>query len=88
MAVDGDYSLYIRYEISLLLRTIRGVQRERIVRFIESLPTNPFQKGDDQDQSPEGRQIQVKVVDRYAVLFWAYHAVREVKVVDLISADA
>ncbi len=86
--MQGDYALYVRYEILLLLKSMRGVQRERIMRFIESLPSNPFQKGDYQDRSPEGRLIQVKVVDRYAILFWADHPVHEVKVVDLMSADA
>lgn len=58
-----------------------------MIRFLESLSTDPFQKGDYADRTPEGREVQVKVIGSHALLYWADHPVREVKVVDLVQAD-
>jgi len=57
------------------------------MRFLESLPSDPFQKGDYQDRTPEGREVQVKVIGSHALVYWADQPVREVKIVDIVKAD-
>ena len=59
----------------------------RIIAFIESLSSDPFQQGDYTETDSAGRNCQVKIIGKHAVYFWADHAVKEVKVVDLIDAD-
>ena len=83
-----EYSLYVRHEVYLQLLALRKQPRDRILRFLDSLEHNPYQHGDYEVVSPESRAIQVKIVGSFALLYWADHAVSEVKVVDLVPADS
>lgn len=55
--------------------------------FISSLADDPFRKGDFSEKDEVGRTVWVKIVDRYAVTFWADHAVEEVKATHIKKAD-
>ena len=55
--------------------------------YIRSLPSDPDQAGDFTDKDDTDRVIQVKVVGRYAVTWWADHPVREIKVTHIQLAD-
>jgi hypothetical protein len=57
------------------------------MKFIRSLAGNPHTAGDFTEKDNGGRIVQVKVVGRYAVTFWADHAVSEIKVTHIKSAD-
>lgn len=81
------YELYVRHEIYHVVQGASRSTRDRIVAFIESLPADPFQSGDYSEPDATGRPCQVKIIGKYAVYFWADHAVKEVKVVDLVDAD-
>ena len=83
----SGYELYVRHEVHLRMGTLRSRTRTEIMRFSASLSSDPFQKGDYQDRSPEGRDVQVKVIGSHALLFWADHPVREIRVVDLVQGD-
>ncbi len=83
----SGYELYVRHEVHLRIGKLRSQARTGIMRFLESLASDPFQKGDYQDRTPEGRDVQVKVIGCHALIFWADHPVREVKIVDIIKAD-
>lgn len=64
-----------------------GPPRELVMRFIRSLADNPNALGDFKETDNAGRIVQVKIIGRYAVTFWADHAVSEVKVTHIKSAD-
>jgi hypothetical protein len=81
------YTLYVRHEVYALLGRLPRKQRIRILEFLGRLPADPFQHGDYEARSPQGRPIQVKIIGPFAVLFWADHAVSEVKVPDIVPAD-
>jgi hypothetical protein len=83
-----EYTLYVRHEVYLRLATVRGRPRDRLLSFFDSLQRNPYQLGDYEAKSPEDRPIQVKIIESFAVLSWADHPVSEIKVVDLVTADA
>lgn len=85
--MQWDYALYIRHEVYQVVRTGSRATRDRIIAFLESLPTNPFQSGDYSETDSTGRDCQVRIIGKYAVYFWADHAVKEVKVIDIIDAD-
>lgn len=85
--MPSGYELYVRHEVHLRIGALKSRARAEIMRFLESLASNPFQKGDYQDRTPERREVQVKVIGPHALVYWADHPVREVKVVDLIQAD-
>ncbi len=57
------------------------------MRFIRSLANNPNTVGDFAEKDDASRIVQVKVVGRHAVTFWADHAVSEIKVTHIKSAD-
>ena len=85
--MGGKYLLFVRHEVYLQLASLRGKQRNLLLSFLDSLAHDPFQSGDYAVVSPEGRPIQVKITERFAVLFWADHAASEIKVIDLVAAD-
>ena len=66
--MGSGYELYVRHEVHLRIGAIRSRGRAEILRFLESLSIDPFQKGDYQDRTPEGRDVQVKVIGAYALV--------------------
>ena len=58
-----------------------------IIKFLEGLGSNPYGKGDYEEHDSVGRPIQIKVIGKYALTFWADHAVKEVKVTKIEMAD-
>jgi len=51
------------------------------------LADNPTKPGDYEERDDAGRPIQIKIVGDYALTYWADHAVREVKVIQIEKAD-
>lgn len=80
------YRVFLAREVVELLRRLPFRRREELTRFVESLEHSPFQRGDYIERDPVGRPIEVRIVAHYAICFWADHAVKEVKVIDLKPA--
>ena len=81
------YAVFIN-EQALATVPRSGIQREQVMKFIRSLADQPNTAGDFKETDNSGRVVQVKVIGRYAITFWADHAVAEVKVTHIKSADA
>ena len=81
------YAVFIN-EQALAAAPRSGTQREAVMKFIRSLAENPNTAGDFTEKDGAGRTVQVKVAGRYAVTFWADHAVSEIKVTHIKLADA
>ena len=81
-----DYCLFINIEILDSIKSIRGSRRVEINEFLLRLRSDPSMKGDFQ-KDKEGRTLEVKVFGKYSIYFWADHAVKEVKVVELLKSD-
>jgi hypothetical protein len=80
------YAVYIN-EAALASAPRSGQERELVLRFVKALGRNPFINGDFSEKDAAGRTIQVKIVGRFAVIFWANHADCEVKVTHIKPAD-
>ncbi len=80
------YRVFIAAEVIATLRPQRKREQQLITRLLEELARDPFRPGDYTEQDDIGRPIQVVIVGRSAVCFWADHAVKEIKVVDLKPA--
>jgi hypothetical protein len=80
------YAVFIN-EQALAAAPRSGMQRESVMKFIRSLADNPNTAGDFVEKDNAGRVVQVKVIGSYAVTFWADHAVSEIKVTHIKSAD-
>jgi hypothetical protein len=85
--MDVSYDLYVRHEVYHALRSLSRSHREVMLSFIESLPANPFRAGDFTETDQAGRPCQVILLGKYALYFWADHAAKEIRVIDLIDAD-
>jgi hypothetical protein len=81
-----SYAVYIN-EAALASAPRSGRQREQLITFIRSLAQNPNTPGDFLEKDEANRTVQVKVIGRYAVTFWADHAVAEIKITHIRPAD-
>jgi hypothetical protein len=80
------YAVYIN-EQALAAAPRSRIERERVMKFIRSLADSPDTVGDFAEKDQAGRTIQVRVIGRYAITFWADHAVSEIKITHIKSAD-
>jgi hypothetical protein len=80
------YAIYIS-EAALNSAPRSGWQREKVMQFIRSLADNPNTSGDFSESDDARRIVQVKIIGRYAITFWADHAVSEIKVTHTKRAD-
>ena len=81
-----SYSVYIESGVAESLPGLKSKERNQLIRFFNKLRSNPFLDGDYVERDDIGRLMQVIVVGRHAVVFWADHAVKEIKVLDLKPA--
>ena len=82
-----SYDVFIRHEVYRALQGASAHDQERVLNFIESLAGNPFREGDATIPDEHGRAVQVKLLGRLVLFYWADHADKEVRVVDLTHAD-
>jgi len=80
----SGYRVFLDFEVHDLIRPIRGPRKREIVNFLRALEENPFLHGDLQTRR-DGRDIEVKVFGKYSLLYWADHAVKEIKVVEFYA---
>jgi mRNA-degrading endonuclease RelE of RelBE toxin-antitoxin system len=80
------YKVLVSIEILQLERPSRR-QRDQILRFLQILADDPTKPGDYEERDDIGRPIQIKIVGDFALTYWADHAVREVKVIQIEKAD-
>jgi hypothetical protein len=49
--MGSEYELYVRHEVHLRIGALRSRSRAEIMHFLDSLSSDPFQKGDYQDRA-------------------------------------
>ena len=80
------YKVLVCIEILELERPSRSV-RYQVLSFLQSLAEHPTKPGDYEERDEVGRPVQIKIIGRYALTYWADHAVKEVKVMKFEKAD-
>jgi hypothetical protein len=80
------YRVFIAAEVITTLRAQRRREQQAITRLFDELAQDPYRPGDYTERDEIGRPVQVIIAGSSAVCFWADHAVKEVKIVDLKSA--
>lgn len=64
--------------------SLRPLAKRRVViSQIEKLANDPYTNGDYEVADATGRKNQVQVLHSFAITFWADHAVKELRIVDL-----
>ena len=71
----------------LRLQGLSRTDRDRILKFIEALADNPWKVGDYEERDDVGHPVQIKIIGDYALTSWADHAVKEIKVIRVETAD-
>ncbi len=82
-----SYEIFLRTEAIDALRMIRAAPRRQLAGFIDSLSTNPFAEGDYAMRDSTEREVQIKILNAYAITFWSDHAAKEIKILDIRPAD-
>ena len=82
-----EYEVYLRREVFEFLRQCRAAERELLFRLLRTLGQDPYRRGDFTERDQSGRDIEVVVFRQYAILYWADHAVKELKVIEVRYAD-
>ena len=80
------YRVFSAAEAIAFLKTCRRQEQLLVTRLFDELANDPFRAGDYVERDELGRPIQVVIIGKYAVFYWADDPVREVKVVDLKPA--
>jgi hypothetical protein len=80
------YRVFIAAEVIAFLRACPRREQRVITRLFEELAKDPYRAGDYVEPDLIGRPVQVLIMGSRAVCFWADHAVKEVKIVDLKPA--
>jgi len=80
------YQVFIN-EAALNTAPRSGKQRELVMHYLRSLASEPDQRGDFVEKDGAGRNVQVKIVGRFAITFWVDHPACEVKVTHIRPAD-
>jgi hypothetical protein len=80
------YRVFIAAEVISILRTCPRREQQIITRLFEGLAKDPYRAGDYSERDAIGRPVQVLITGSRAICFWADHAVKEVKIVDLRPA--
>ena len=58
-------------------------QREELLRIFSTLAASPYQRGDWQQRTMTGRELQVKRFGRWLVWYWLDEPVLEVRIIDV-----
>jgi hypothetical protein len=82
-----DYEVYLRAEAFEFLRHRHTDARNRLLRLLHELGRDSYRRGDFSERDLSGREIQILIFQRYAISYWADHAVKELKVIDIRYAD-
>ena len=79
------YAVYVHERVlDFVLKA--GRQGELVSSFLHRCGHDPYAEGDFKDSDESGRPLEVKLVGPYAVTYWADHAVREIKVINVEPA--
>lgn len=83
----APYSLVLHEEAARRLAAASRVEQRRVGVILDELKGAPFRKGDLREQDARGRDNEILLTGDWLVTFWVDHAVREIRVVRLESAE-
>lgn len=83
----APYALVLHEEAARRLATASRSEQRQLGAVLDELKVSPFRKGDLQEQDAHARTNEILVVGDWLVTFWVDHAVREIRIVRLESAE-
>jgi hypothetical protein len=79
----------LRYAYSLHERAARATiaaadtERSELLHFFEMIARDPGRRGTEQVIDETGRTNEVAYTDHFRVVYWADHAVKEIRIIDV-----
>ena len=83
--MSDSYDIFMKRPVHESLKRLKGSKKRAIEKFIDYLSDNPFEIGDFSESDDIGRQIYCKVIKNYAITYYPDHAVKEIKVIELVT---
>ncbi len=80
------YHVFVHLLVSKNIQDVRGKGKREILDFLDHFQNDPFQTGDFTIQIAD-REVEVKVFGKYSIYYWADHAVKEIKVIEILQSD-
>lgn len=81
------YRLFVSREFIESLARHRPMHRRRVWQRLDTVVDRPHQDGDFTEPDAIGRRLEVTLIGKLSVTWWADHAVKEVKVLEVELAD-
>jgi hypothetical protein len=78
--VASTYTIYVEAEAAQYLFGLRLPEREPVRRFLDFLADYPHTEGETTERDSVGRTVQVKLLRRIKVVYWADHADKAIKI--------
>ena len=82
------FQLWLRQAAYDYLDGLELAERQRLLVWLDGLVANPSRVGDFVERSADGREFEIALIGRHAIVWWIDDPVREVKVVTIRPADA
>jgi len=77
------YEVILHERARAALAASKGVERRRLLAFLDHVKAEPFRRGDFQQRDATGRIDEVVLLGAWSMTFWSDHAVAQVHVVSL-----
>ena len=81
------YELVLHEEAAQRLAAASRSEQRRLGAIFDGLKAAPFRRGDLQERDDLGRDNEILVDGNWVVTFWVDHAVREIRIVRVESAE-
>lgn len=83
MADSASYEPVLSLKATGVLVGFSRLKQRRVINLIYQIASYPSQFGDYSERDSAGRDIQFLLIGDFVIGFWADHAVKELRVVDI-----
>ncbi len=83
MADRHRYEPVLSSKSTAFLVALSKTRQRKLIGLLYQLADNPSQIGDFSEPDETGREVQFLLVRDLLIAFWAVHAVRELRIVDM-----
>lgn len=83
MADSHSYEPVLSSKAAAFFVSLSKPRQRKLIGLLYQLADNPSQIGDYSEQDQTGREVQFIIVRDILIAFWADHAVREMRIVDI-----
>ena len=81
----SGYTYVLAEAASEYVFRLPAAEQVRLVRVLRLLADSPHRTGDYTTEDQDGRTLQNLLIDDWVITFWADHAVKELRVTELVQ---